>query len=77
MPQIPEKEIGHMFTVAKHLSQVMLKKLGVEGTNVFVANGLVAGQKAQHFMLHVIPRRDEDGLVPLPEHLVDEAMREK
>ena len=77
MPQIPDNEIGHMFMVAKHLSQAMLKKLKVEGTNIFVANGLVAGQKAQHFMLHVIPRREDDGVLNVPEHLVEEVAREK
>ena len=77
MPQIPDKEIGHMFMVAKHLSQAMLKRLKVEGTNIFVANGLVAGQKAQHFMIHVIPRKEEDGVLNISEHLVEELAREK
>lgn len=77
MPQIPEEVIGHMFMVSKHLSQAMLRKLKVEGTNIFVANGLVAGQKAQHFMIHVIPRREGDGILSFPEHSIDEQMREK
>jgi len=77
MPQIPEREIGWMFMVAKHLSQAMLRKLKVEGTNVFVANGLVAGQKAQHFMIHVIPRKEGDGILTIPEHLVEVDVRGK
>jgi len=33
-----------------------------------VANGAVAGQKAPHFMIHIIPRNDDDGLdLTLPE----------
>lgn len=77
MPQIPDEEIGHMFTVAKALSQVVLKKLKAEGTNIFVANGMVAGQKAQHFMIHIIPRREGDGILEISEHLVEEMIREK
>ncbi len=77
MPQIPEEEIGHLFMAAKHISHVMLKKLKVEGTNIFAANGPAAGQKAQHFMIHIIPRRDGDGILGVPNHLVDENVREK
>jgi histidine triad (HIT) family protein len=62
LPQIPEDEVGHLFTIAKNLSNALLKGLGVKGTNIFVANGQVAGQKAPHFMIHIIPRREGDGL---------------
>jgi len=71
MPQIPDSEIGRLFVVAKHLSQSLLRKLKSEGTNIFVANGLVAGQKAQHFMLHIIPRKEGDEILNVPEHLVE------
>jgi len=62
MPQIPEKEMQHMAVVVKMLSNALLKSLGAQGTNVIVANGVAAGQKAQHFMVHVIPRRNNDGV---------------
>lgn len=68
MPQIPESEIGHMFTTAKLISQAMLKGLHAEGTTIFIANGVSAGQKAQHFMIHIIPRMKDDGVnINLPE----------
>jgi histidine triad (HIT) family protein len=62
MPQIPEEDIGHLFMVSKALSNAMLKGLKAAGTNIFVANGVAAGQKAQHFMIHVIPRKDKDNI---------------
>lgn len=62
MPLIPKEIIGHLFMVAKALSQVMLKSIGAQGVNIFVANGVPAGQKAQHFMLHIIPRKEKDGV---------------
>ena len=62
MPQIPEKEIVHLFMLTKSLSNTMLRALEVQGTNIVVANGVVAGQRAQHFMIHIIPRMDNDGL---------------
>ncbi len=60
MPLIPEDVLAHISAVAKELSGVMLNALNVEGTNIFIANGASAGQKAQHFMLHIIPRKTDD-----------------
>jgi histidine triad (HIT) family protein len=62
MPMIPEDEMAHLSMVAKALSHAMLKALKVEGTDIFIANGIAAGQRAQHFMLHVIPRKEGDKL---------------
>jgi histidine triad (HIT) family protein len=62
LPQIPEEIIGHIFMVAKALSSASLRALKTQGTNIFVANGVSAGQKAPHFMVHVVPRKEEDGL---------------
>jgi len=62
MPMIPEDEMGHLAMVAKALSHVMLNSLKAEGTNILIANGIAAGQRAQHFMMHVIPRKEGDEL---------------
>ena len=68
MPLIPDDEIEHLFKVSKHLSRAALvafkSEAGEEdlGTTIFVANGAVAGQRAQHFMMHVIPRKENDGV---------------
>ena len=62
MPQVPEETIAHLFMVVKHLSQAALKALKVEGVNILIANGVAAGQKAPHFMIHIIPRTKDDGL---------------
>ncbi len=77
MPQVPEKETGHLFLVAKYLSQVMLKVLKVGGTTLFIANGLVAGQRAQHFLLHLIPRKEGDGLLAGEEKYLDVSVQQK
>ena len=60
MPLIPEDIIAHLFMVAKAISRVMLTAVNAEGAYIFVANGSAAGQRAQHFMLHVIPRKTGD-----------------
>ena len=73
MPQMPEDELSHIFMVAKSLSNAILKSLAARGTNIIVANGPAAGQKAQHFMMHIIPRKDEDGIqFNLPQRKIPE-----
>jgi histidine triad (HIT) family protein len=62
MPLIPDDIIQHLFMISKQISAALLKALKAQGTNIFVANGAAAGQKAQHFMIHVIPRMENDGL---------------
>jgi len=62
MPQMPDSEIGHIFVVAKALSNASLRALEVQGSNIVVANGVAAGQRAQHFMMHLIPRKEKDGV---------------
>jgi histidine triad (HIT) family protein len=62
MPQLSEDEIAHLFMVSKTLSNSVLRSLGVQGTNIIVQNGVAAGQKAQHFMIHIIPRKEGDDL---------------
>ena len=71
MPQMPDDIVVHLAKTAKHLSKVVLRSLKAEGTTILVANGVAAGQKAQHFMLHIIPRMQNDGLtLDLPYKIV-------
>ncbi|MBI2668857.1 HIT domain-containing protein [Candidatus Woesearchaeota archaeon] len=77
MPQVPDTVQGHLFMVGKYLSQIMLKVLKVTGTTLFIANGFAAGQRSQHFMLHVIPRKEGDKLLDSPEKLVEQPLQEK
>jgi len=72
MPQMPEEEISYLFKTAKKLSQLLLRALRVEGTTVFIANGIAAGQKAQHFMIHVIPRKEGDKIMDIKETIFGE-----
>lgn len=62
MPQMPDEEVGHIFTVVKALSNTSLRALEAQGSNIIVANGVAAGQKAQHFMIHLIPRMKNDNI---------------
>ena len=73
MPQIPEGVINNLAMAAKALSNVLLKGISAQGTNIIVANGVAAGQRAQHFMLHIIPRMEKDDLeFTLPQNTLPE-----
>lgn len=73
MPQLSEEEIAHLFMIAKTISNSVLRSLEVQGTNIIVQNGIAAGQKAQHFMIHIIPRKEKDGInFELPQREIPE-----
>jgi histidine triad (HIT) family protein len=74
MPQVPDQTLGHLIVIAKRLSQIMLKYLKVTGTNIFVANGAAAGQRVQHFFLHLIPRKEGDQVLDLNEKIIEKEM---
>ena len=74
MPQMPDEETGHIFAVAKALSNAALRSLEVQGSNIIVANGVAAGQRAQHFMIHLIPRKENDNInFQVPQKTIDDS----
>ena len=62
MPYIPEKTFFHMFGMLPKILDVYCKKLYSIEANVFIANGGVAGQQSNHFMMHILPRNGKDKL---------------
>ena len=41
------------------------------------ANGLAAGQRSQHFMLHIIPRKEGDGILEYEEKIIERNVQQK
>ncbi|GIU69540.1 MAG: hypothetical protein KatS3mg002_0776 [Candidatus Woesearchaeota archaeon] len=66
LPHIPDKVLEKLFYTVRLMSKTLLKTFQVGGTSVLIANGLAAGQKAPHVLIHVIPRRNNDGLLNIP-----------
>lgn len=69
LQQMPDDDVGHLFLIAKSFSQAFLQALRAEGTTFFCASGQAAGQRAQHVMIHLIPRKDGDGIGIKPKPL--------
>ena len=59
---MPDAEVGKLFQAANKVSTAIFESLGAQGTNIFVANGLPAGQTVAHFTINVIPRKENDGI---------------
>jgi histidine triad (HIT) family protein len=78
MPQMSEELVAHIGMVSKQLSHSLIRALKIDGTSIFVANGVAAGQRAPHFLLHVIPRKPEDGIALQPKavKMDEKSMRE-
>ena len=76
LEQVPDSEMAKLFQVANKISSAIFENLGVQGTNLFVTNGVPAGQTVAHFMIHVIPRIENDGinLQWQPKQLTEEEM---
>ena len=60
--QIPDYEFAHLFHIANKLSIGVFETIGCHGTNIIIQNGVAAGQTIPHVSIHIIPRKEEDGL---------------
>ena len=75
------KDVGYLFNVANKISSAVFEATNAEGTNIFVANGLAAGQKAPHVVVHIIPRFKDDKVkflwdkTDVPEKQMDELVK--
>ncbi len=76
LEQVPDYVVSEMFAKANKMSIVAFETVGAQGTNLLIQNGVAAGQKNAHVILHVIPRRQNDGikLEWQPKQLTEEQM---
>ncbi|MBN1502250.1 HIT family protein [Candidatus Woesearchaeota archaeon] len=58
--EVPDDIIEHSFTLANTISTAIFDSIGALGTNILVNNGLSANQEHAHFLINVIPRKEED-----------------
>ena len=60
LEQVPDDELANLFLISNKISGAIFEGLKVQGTNIFVRNGIPAGQTVAHFMINVIPRMEND-----------------
>lgn len=62
MEQVPDFVMNDLFVKANKISTACFEGIGAEGTNIIIRNGMAAGQTQNHFIIDIIPRRENDGL---------------
>jgi histidine triad (HIT) family protein len=62
LEQVPDFIISDLFIKANKVSVALFEGLGAHGTNIIVQNGIAAGQKSAHLIIHIIPRTENDSL---------------
>jgi len=62
LEQMPDALAGKMFYLANQISSILFDTLGIEGTNIVIENGTGAGQKIPQLQVHIIPRKQGDGI---------------
>jgi histidine triad (HIT) family protein len=62
LPVIPPDLAKHMFRITKGMSVAGKSAVVSDKSTIFIANGGIAGQQAPHFLYHIIPRENNDGL---------------
>ncbi|MEI6378961.1 MAG: HIT family protein [Candidatus Falkowbacteria bacterium] len=67
MEEIDDVQLSYVMHVVRKIGITLKKTLAVQGYNVIINNGAVAGQLIEHFHCHVIPRQAGDGLMNWPQ----------
>ena len=62
--EVEEQELTDAMKVAQRLAHVMRDDLGATGINLRQNSGSRAGQDVFHFHLHVVPRYEDDTVLP-------------
>ena len=56
------EDVGHIFNIANKIAKRIYDVLKLD-SNIFLANGVNAGQRMGHMIVHVIPRKENDKIV--------------
>lgn len=79
--ELTEAEAGELMASAQKVSRALVNAYGLEGFNLILNDGAVAGQGVPHVHIHVIPRSPGDGVrtphgrYRLPDEKMEEDLR--
>ena len=62
---LSEETASKLLPVAKKVAKAVKEVTGCDGINLLQNNGTAAGQSVFHLHVHVVPRFDGDGLLPV------------
>lgn len=61
-----QEDLNHMMITAKKIAHHYVKDCHFTGCNILNANGITAQQSVMHFHIHLIPRKEQDGIDAWP-----------
>jgi len=64
--EVTPEVLCQTISCAQKVGRAVKSALDLEGYNVDIHNGEVAGQSVQHLHIHIIPRHKDDGLLLFP-----------
>ena len=67
MPMVPDEVIGHLGVISQYITDLLKETFSAKEVTSLIANGTAAGQQSQHFLMHVIPRYENDGFDLTPQ----------
>lgn len=59
---IPEKILNKVMSTVKKISQHYVENHGFTGVNIFNNSGVDAEQSVMHLHIHILPRKNDDGV---------------
>lgn len=62
-----EETLHKLFSTVKSVSEHCVNDCGYDGVNLLNASGESAGQSVPHFHIHIIPRKNDDGIDAWPQ----------
>lgn len=62
LTDLPEAILSRELVLAARIAPAILAATGMTDFNLFNTNGAASGQEVFHHHLHIIPRKDDDGM---------------
>lgn len=62
MFDLPEETAKKLYPLAQKIGKKLMEATGATGLNIVQNNGEVAGQSVHHFHMHLVPRKEGDGV---------------
>lgn len=62
MNLVPDDILNKLGIVIKNQIQALKEILNCQDVRVFIANGAAAGQQSNHFLIHLIPKYEQENI---------------
>ena len=72
---LSDDEVCKIFEMCKKISKILISDFGADGVNIINNNGKFAGQRINHFHVHIVPRFKGD--LEEPKLLFNEKLYER